>query len=246
MNALFLDLASYAGLLACVTEKEVIASEPVDHRIGDHELVPLLEAVLGRAKWSYRDLTHVACVIGPGGFTSLRVAVALANTLVHQLKIPGTGVHLSDLSFARISPHPAQSHGVRERRWQGATLSHQMGEGRVRDVLWIHSTKKHELFVRGFGEYAKQWPEAAHSTIEDFLAKLSSTLSLRDIPPPGEEGIRRTLFWVGELIPEHEKVLAERELVPAPLQLLQDVLPDFLVRQTFMNSLLVPWYGREG
>ncbi|MDD5751468.1 MAG: tRNA (adenosine(37)-N6)-threonylcarbamoyltransferase complex dimerization subunit type 1 TsaB [Candidatus Peribacteraceae bacterium] len=106
MRILFIDLASHNGLLACVTEHHVVASVPLDHRVDDGELMTMLEKVLQEAGWKFADLTHVACVTGPGGFMSLRVAVALANTLVHQLKIPGTGVHLSDVYAARISPHP--------------------------------------------------------------------------------------------------------------------------------------------
>lgn len=121
MRYLFLDLASHSGLLACVEDQTIKASEPVDHRIGDHELIPLFEKTLDAAGWKAADLTHIACVIGPGGFMSLRVAVAFANTLMHQLKIPIAGIHLSDLYAAR-APHPALR----------ATLSHTMGEGRVR------------------------------------------------------------------------------------------------------------------
>jgi tRNA threonylcarbamoyl adenosine modification protein YeaZ len=228
MRVLFIDLASHSGLLACVTEESVIASEPVDHRIGDHELIPLLEKVLKRAQWSYQDLTQIACVTGPGGFTSLRVAVALANTLVHQLKIPGTGVHLSDLYFARISPHPpldSATGGLDHRGSARGTPFHPMGEGRVRDVLWVHSTKKHELFVRGFGEYAKQWPEAAHVMLEEV--------------PKGAQ-------WIGELIPEHEKILQMKGSALAAVKTVEEVLPEFLAKRSFILGLLEPWYGREG
>ncbi len=217
MRILFVDLASHHGLLACVEDQTVRAFEPVDHRIGDHELIPLFEKTLDAAGWKTNDLTHVACVVGPGGFMSLRVAVAFANTLIHQLKIPGAGIHLSDVYAARVSSP---------------------------DVLWLHSTKKNELFVRGFGSFDSFWPKATHITMEEFLEKLSSALSLRDIPPPEEEGRRRTHFWVGELIPEHEALLQEKKLQSAALRPLTDVLPAFLQRQTFADQLLEPWYGR--
>ena len=202
MRTLFLDLASHSGLLACVTDNTVIASEPVDHRISDHELMPLLEGILRRAKWSFQDLTHVACVTGPGGFTSLRVAVALANTLVHQLKIPGTGVHLSDLKKAQCSEN---------------------------DILWLHSTKKHELFIRGFGIHAKQWSEAMHIMLD-----------------VAEKGLPKGAQWVGELIPEHEKSLSEKGLIPAKMKTLEEVLPVFLKSSVYSSKRLEPWYGREG
>lgn len=201
MRAVFLDLASHLGLLACVGEKAVIASEPVDHRIGDHELLPLFERTLAAAGWQIDDLTHISCIIGPGGFMSLRVAVAFANTLIHQLKIPGAGIHLSDLTAARLKESS--------------------------DFLWLHSTKKHELFVRGFGSFASLWPEAVHVTVEDFLTQVPSKAQ-----------------WAGELIPEHKMLLKDKVLRPAGLRPLADILPAFLGRQNFTGELLEPWYGR--
>lgn len=122
MKCLFLDLASHTALLAAVTDDAVKASESVQARIGDHELLPLIEKVVADASWSYADLEGIACVVGPGGFTSLRVAVTCANTFADQLSIPSAGIHLSDLYRARA---------------------------REDDIYWMHSTKKDQLFIRG-------------------------------------------------------------------------------------------------
>jgi len=281
MRCLFLDLASHHGLLACTEDDVIAASEPVDHRIGDHELIPLFEKTLQAAGWKAGDLTHCACVIGPGGFMSLRVAVAFANTLIHQRRIPGAGIHLSDLYAARgpylpsslsisqtsipqplplsiaqtsIPPTPflpgrkgevapsiamlplSSGEGVRGERLSlkkglrgevGKNKSEKGGE----DFLWLHSTKKHELFVRGFGSYASLWPEAAHVTVEDFLLR-------------AKEIRESSLRWCGELIPEHEALFQEKKLQPVTLCPLADVLPAFLGKQTFTEKLLEPWYGR--
>ncbi|MDD4287000.1 MAG: hypothetical protein PHO20_03200 [Candidatus Peribacteraceae bacterium] len=228
MRCLFLDLASHSGLLACVTEERVIASEDSNHRIGDHELIPLFEKTLQAAGWKADGLTHCACVIGPGGFMSLRVAVAFANTLIHQLKVPGAGIHLSDLYAAR-TPHPSLG-CARD------TLSRGERDGerseKNKELLWLHSTKKHELFVRGFGSYASLWPKAAHVTVKEFLLHAAE---IRESP----------LRWCGELIPEHEALFKEKELQPVVLCPLADVLPAFLGKQTFTEKLLEPWYGRS-
>ncbi|MDD5751469.1 MAG: hypothetical protein PHS73_03035 [Candidatus Peribacteraceae bacterium] len=96
-------------------------------------------------------------------------------------------------------------------------------------MLWLHSTKKHELFVRGFGKYTKQWPEAEHVMLEEFG---------RAMP----QGAR----WVGELIPEHASLVAHHGLTEAVLLPLADVLPAFLARCAYSNKTLEPWYGREG
>jgi tRNA threonylcarbamoyl adenosine modification protein YeaZ len=200
MRCIFIDLASHAGLLACASGERLVASDEVDHRLGDHELVPRIEQVLRKAGWSCRDLTHVACVVGPGGFTSLRVAVACANTLSDQLRIPSAGVHLSDLCAA-------------------------CAEG---DFLWLHSTKREELFVRGFGSLSQRWPEAVHLRLGDFLER-------------APEGAR----WAGELLPEHEAAMRGHGMSPAAHAPVGAVLPGFLSTIHFEQKALLPWYGRE-
>lgn len=205
MHILFFDIASHDGVVACVDDKSAIVLVPCSSRISDSELLPLVEDVLRQASWSYRDLTHIACVIGPGGFTSLRIAVAFANTLADQLEIPSTGVHLSDLYEARMSNS------------QFSIPNSQR--------LWLHSTKKQELFARSFD--GGPWPEATHLTLDDFRAL---------VPPH--------FFWCGELILEHAeevKRLGGREIA---LSGLEAVLPSFLRERVYSKNLLQPWYGR--
>ena len=149
MRCIFLDIASHDGFIALISEKEIIASREVATRIRDHELVPLVEELLNKAGWSYKDLTNIACVRGPGGFTSLRVAVSFANTIIDQLGILGTGVHLSDLYLARI--------GLLESR-----------KVKKSNVIWVHATKRDSLFVKGC-----QWEEPTLVSLEEFLGKVS-------------------------------------------------------------------------
>ena len=143
MNILYIDIASHKAHIACCSEDAVVSSYTEETRVGDAELIPLIEEQLKAAGWEYGDLTHIACVVGPGGFTSLRVACACANTLADQLGIPAAPVHLSDIFAARIP-----------------------GEG----VLWMHSTKKDSLFVRSLGE--GPWSEPTFIGLEDCLASL--------------------------------------------------------------------------
>lgn len=152
MKTLFLDLASHDALIACVDDQKVIASESVHARIGDHELIPMTEKVLAEAKWTFEDLEGIACVIGPGGFTSLRVAVTFGNVLADQLKIPSVGIHLSVLYRARV----------------------ESGKRKVENEFWLHSTKKDQLFVQG-GDFV----EPTLISLDDFsaLCTLHSPLS---------------------------------------------------------------------
>ncbi len=207
MKALFINFASNnsgpdaEACFACVSDNETVAYAPIDHRLGDHQLLPALETVLQKAGWTYTDLTQIACIIGPGGFTSLRMAVSLANVLADQLQIPVAGIHLSDLYRARFDQQP---------------------------LIWFHSTKKTDVFVRTFGIADTEWAEPTLVPIE--LLKLKThTL----IPS-----------FTGELIPDHRDTLASRDLQPAILTPVATILPSFLQSQKYSKDLLQPWYGR--
>lgn len=130
VNILSINLASHGstslttgqGHIAVCSESAVLAWSEADHRMADNEVVPLIEKTLKDAKLTYSDLTHIACVTGPGGFTSIRSGVTIANVMSHELKIPLAGIHLSDLCLAQATGSPT---------W------------------WLHSTKKEQLFLKG-------------------------------------------------------------------------------------------------
>jgi tRNA threonylcarbamoyl adenosine modification protein YeaZ len=199
MNCLFLDIASHDGILACSDENSVKSSVDLGSAVDDGRLVTEAENLLKEASWSQEDLTHIACVIGPGGFTSLRIAVSFANAMADFLGLPSSGVHQSDIYHARCEE----------------------------DVLWVHSTKKQELFVRGFGEYESAWPNPKHVMLDDFLHQLPSNVR-----------------WMGELIPEHREMMEGKGASSGTLAPLTKVLPEFLSRQTYEKRLISPWYGR--
>ena len=199
VRTLVIDLASHAGFIACCDDA-VRAVEPVDHRIGDHELPALLARVLGAAGWTYQGIERIACVTGPGGFTSLRVAVTLANTLAAELHVPLAGMHVSDLWRMRCT---------------------------TPDGVWLHSTKKTELFVRGFGAHAALWPEPIVLSVD----------ACRAAYPAGA-------LWCGELLPAHQEALGINA-VPAPAQRsVEAILPDMVKCLLYTSTPLAPWYGR--
>lgn len=223
MKTLFLDLASHSSApgegvcVACVSNNETVAIRFMDHRIGDSGILPALEEVLTEAAWTPKDLTNIACVTGPGGFTSLRVAVTLANTWADQLLVPVAGIHLSDLYGSRVA---CAAHVEVE-----TCDSHVSTTGKT--FIWLHSTRKTHLFIRGFGECAKVWPEPTLLSVEEIVASL----------PDGA-------YLTGEIIEEHRSALAAKNPVYCPLASIHDVLSAFLGQQTYHSSLLLPWYGR--
>jgi len=188
MHYIFIDIASHNGLIACVNEKGVIALREVSTRIRDHELIPLVEECLKESGWEYSDLARIACVTGPGGFTSLRIAVAFANTLMDQLGIEGVGVGLWEM------------YGVRIREIQNSKFKIQNS-----DVLWIHATKRDLLFVRGFGNLENLWPEPALVSLDDFKKKCpSGSLWMGELLDEQKEGLKELHLQEAELKPAVE------------------------------------------
>lgn len=140
MKTLFLNLASHEGLIACVADDRIVASIDIHPRSNDREFHEAYESVLKKADWKDRNIERIACVTGPGGFTSLRTAVVFTNALQYALNIPAAGIHLSDLKKNQIQES---------------------------DAWWLHSTKKDLMFARGFGRYAEMQPEPEVKTLEE-------------------------------------------------------------------------------
>ena len=128
------------------------------------------------------------------------MAASCANTLADQLDIPASGVHLSDLLFARAQ---------------------------TKDLLWLHSTKRTELFVRGFGEYSTKWSDSTHIMLDDLITQVPDDA-----------------LWTGELLPQHAEALSKSNLKKAELLSHDKFLPSFLGELSYKKDLLLPWYGR--
>jgi tRNA threonylcarbamoyl adenosine modification protein YeaZ len=206
VRALFVDLASHDGLLAAVNDDRVEASVHIDHRIADDALFPAVEKTLSDAGWSFTTLRYIACVTGPGGFTSVRCAVTVANTLADQLKIPIAGVHLSDVYAARASH-------IYTRNPKSEVRS---------PILWLHSTKSTSLFVRGFGSFQTLWPEPVLITLEELLQRCPRSAPFcGELLPKHQEALAHTiaplqLQSLEDALPELLKGLLYTEEAIAP------------------------------
>lgn len=235
MRILFLDTASNSPSLALCNEQQTLALHSLPKQ-GESQVIPLLEEALRQAGWRYEDhvnsqgehvagLTHIACVVGPGGFVSLRIGVTAANTLAWALSLPSAGIHPSDLWAARASIRPtsvmlsAVSEANSVSKHAGRPPQHDNA-----DFLWLHSTRRTQLFVRGFGAFKERFSGPALVDLEE-AASLHGT-------------------YVGELIEEHQKVLTGcKPLMEVPS--LEAVLPSFLKNLEYRKQQLLPWYGRE-
>lgn len=61
-------------------------------KAADEALWPALEGLLKKAKKRLSDLKGVACVVGPGRFTAVRIGVTFADTLARARGIPVVGL----------------------------------------------------------------------------------------------------------------------------------------------------------
>jgi hypothetical protein len=66
------------------------------------ELLPAVQRLLAAAELQLRDLAGVIVGTGPGAFTGLRVGLATAKTLAHELGVPVVGVPTAAALLAGI------------------------------------------------------------------------------------------------------------------------------------------------
>lgn len=89
MITLALDASTYTGTAAVIDGTRVVAERAVAMR-GQHEerLMPAVAECLAAAGWPQLRPGQVVCGEGPGSFTSLRIAGAIAKGLVEALGVP--------------------------------------------------------------------------------------------------------------------------------------------------------------
>ncbi len=92
---LFVNTSNHKNIfLALINKKgEILDKKKIKAEYQQSEkLLFNIENILQNNKLSIKNLKGVICVIGPGGFTSLRIGVATANALAWSLNIPIVGV----------------------------------------------------------------------------------------------------------------------------------------------------------
>jgi tRNA threonylcarbamoyladenosine biosynthesis protein TsaB len=86
---LAVDAAATSGTIAVLRDDVVVASRDVAMRSDAEErFLPAILTTLGEAACGLPDLARIACGAGPGSFTSLRVAAAIAKGLAEGRGIP--------------------------------------------------------------------------------------------------------------------------------------------------------------
>jgi len=90
---LAIDTSTQVASVAIVTNERVVAEQTWIAGHGHtRQLLPVIQGLLHLVGLSVMDLTAIGVVIGPGGFTGLRIGVSTAKTLAWSLNVPCLGV----------------------------------------------------------------------------------------------------------------------------------------------------------
>lgn len=105
MITLVLEASTYAGSVALLDGQELVAERAVAMRGREHEaLMPAVAEVLAWAGLTPRAIDRVVCGAGPGSFTSLRIAGAIAKGIAIAVSAPL--VPVSSLALLVASREP--------------------------------------------------------------------------------------------------------------------------------------------
>jgi len=143
---LVLDTATNTIVVAAGTpDGAVIATEASEGRYRhSQELLPAVQRLLERVGLRLDDLAAVVVGTGPGAFTGLRVGLATAKTLAHELGVPVIGIATS------------------------VALLDAAGDGAAR--LWLPSGPRDRLFVAAGRQPMLVHEDAASTETDDDLA----------------------------------------------------------------------------
>ena len=99
MNILSIDCAGKVLTLALSAKGKVFAKDSGGEGSRKHNslILPFADELLSRAGISVRDLDAIACVVGPGSFTGIRIGVSTAHALAR-----ATGAELIALNSLQV------------------------------------------------------------------------------------------------------------------------------------------------
>ena len=93
MITLAFDSTAKTASAAIADGEKIIAVTDVDNGLTQSELLlPMAESLLSSAKLSFSDIELLACSVGPGSFTGVRIGAALVKGIAFGKNIPCVGV----------------------------------------------------------------------------------------------------------------------------------------------------------
>lgn len=162
---------SYSGItLISSTRSGDYLHIPIDPKNASEQILISIDNLIKQADIKLSDLKGIFVIKGPGSFTGLRVGIAVANQLAHQLKIPIIGLKTDEW-------------------WSNMTDE--------KDFVFLQSMNKAEVYISDFGfkisdsilpienlSGKRKW---LGQLSEDHLSKLPSTFTqITDVLSPEE------------------------------------------------------------
>lgn len=94
MKILAIDTSS-SICSVCITEDEklLFKKELEDSNTHSQKLMPMIDTVLKKTNLNLEDMDLLACCIGPGSFTGIRIGIATIKAFADSLQIPVVGVN---------------------------------------------------------------------------------------------------------------------------------------------------------
>lgn len=85
MNILAFDTSSEACSVALLCNDHLFCNTVTNKNTHSANLMPMINSTLNDAKISINEIDYIACVVGPGSFTGIRIGVSTAKGLGHGL-----------------------------------------------------------------------------------------------------------------------------------------------------------------
>lgn len=101
MKILSLDTSSQNASVAILENKEVLIElNNNDEKTHSQKLMPMIDEVFQKAGFTLDDISLIACGVGPGSFTGLRIGIATAKAFADSKNIPVVSVNsLESLAY---------------------------------------------------------------------------------------------------------------------------------------------------
>lgn len=137
MRILALETSTRRATVALLDGERLVASRAhEDPRNHAERIIPLIDETIREAAWAKRSLDVIACGLGPGSFTGVRIALATAKGIALALGRPLVGV--------------------------GSLRAMAAGITEERDVMALVDAKKGEVFVAGYDPTGREILAPSH------------------------------------------------------------------------------------